>query len=204
MPSQLRINKRAHSQVDSGDELQITRSQPLRRLPTKPRQSTLSFSQPATRDTTTPTPGPSSTPSQISSIYPSESASRLSTVTARKILSTRRIYFEVDCSNLEGLGSFRVKARTMRSIGGKSKISWTYLHRIELEKKDKDKWIRHWLYKQCYDQGSPKPMPSASTSSCSEHLQKKHKILPPGCSSTETTASIEPFVGEQYHLQAER
>jgi hypothetical protein len=75
---------------------------------------------------------------------------------------------------------------------------------MELEKKDKNKWIKYWLCKQCYDEGSPKPIPSASTSSCSEHLQRKHNILPPGCSSTETTSSIEPFVKEQYPLQAER
>jgi hypothetical protein len=38
----------------------------------------------------------------------------------------------------------------------------------------------------------------------SEHLQRKHNILRPGCSSTETTSSIEPSVKEQYPLQAER
>jgi hypothetical protein len=58
-------------------------------------------------------------------------------------LAIRRIYFEVDCSKLEGLGSFSVKARTMRSIGTKSKISWIYLYLIELEKKDKNKWIKY-------------------------------------------------------------
>jgi hypothetical protein len=154
----------------------MTRSQPLRRLPVKPRQSSLS-SQPAPRDTTTPTPGLLPALSQISSIYPSEPASRLSTATARKILAARRIYFEVNCSKLGGSGSFRVKGCTMRPIGIKSKISRMYLHGIGLEKKDKNKWIKHWVCKQCYDEGSPKPMSSAFTTSCNlHHSEERHTL----------------------------
>jgi hypothetical protein len=57
MPSQTRADKRSYSWVNSDDDLQITRSQPLRRLPIKPRQFTLLFSQSAPRDIITPTPG---------------------------------------------------------------------------------------------------------------------------------------------------
>lgn len=161
MPSQLRGSKRTYSQLDSDDDLHITRSQPAPRPAASQRQTTLSFSQPAP----SPAPIPSPALSQTSSIHPSESVSFTSN-TIQRIPAKQRIYFAVDCSRFKELNGFRVKARTMRSIGNKSRISWIYLHGMELEKKDKDKWIKHWLCKQCFDEGSPKPMPASSTTSC--------------------------------------
>jgi hypothetical protein len=147
MGSQSRTNKRTYSQRFSEDSELITRSQPSRSSTAKRRQSKLPFSQPTPRESpprNTPTPppqqSPSQSPSRESSILPSESASSVSRNRTGKILASRRCHFDIDFSELEG---FKLRPRTLRSMHN-SKISWIYLHGIELEKKnEKGTWTRY-------------------------------------------------------------
>jgi hypothetical protein len=184
MASQSHSSKRTYSQRISEEGALITRSQPPRSAALKRRQSTLVFSQPAPREAlprATPTPppqrSPSLSPSQDSSIHPSESVSVVSRTKTPKILASQRCHFEVDFSgNLDG---YRRRARTIRTVGN-GKISWIYLHGIEIEKQtEKGLWTRYWLYRLYYRNGVSKPRPVASTSSCASHLHK-HEIFAPG------------------------
>lgn len=197
MRSQLRGSKRTHSQVDSDDEMRITRSQPARKLAASQRQSTLTFSSQAPRRTTTPPrySSPSPSPSQSSSILPSDSASHAAKST--KIAGSRRIFFELNVLKLQEHGHFRIQPRAIRGIG-QSRISWIYFHGIEVQKKEKTTWDtkhRWWICKHCYEGEVFKPWPATSTSSCGSHLRNKHGILPPGCSSDIAieASSIDPL-----------
>jgi hypothetical protein len=110
-----------------------------------------------------------------------------------KILASQRCHFEVDFSgNLDG---YRRRARTIRTVGN-GKISWIYLHGIEIEKQtEKGLWTRYWLCRPCYRNGVSKPRPVASTSSCASHLHK-HEIFAPG-QGPPPTSIIDDYLGEQ-------
>lgn len=204
-----RASKRTYSQSFPEEELAITRSQPSRSVASIRKQSKLAFSQSALQETprvTTPRPqqrSPSPIPSQESSIVPSESASNASRLVSGKILANRRIYFEVDLSNLEG--DFRTRTRNIRSLKS-NKISWIYLHGIEIEKRDKHShWAKHWLCKPCFDEGDHKAFAAASTHSASEHLRKYHKIHAPGTPTSPTTASsIDAYLNHRHPLAEEQ
>lgn len=213
MASQLRSSKRLFSQRDPDDEPCNTRSQSSRPLPTSTRQSTLPFSLPASQSTLQSTPQPREQ-SPTSSINPSESISHTgkhSKSIGYRIAASQRIYFDAgDVSKLQlGEGEYRIRARTTRGVG-KSKISWIWLHGVELERKCQGAWTeRYWLCKHCFDSGDPKALAVSATSSCIMHLYQKHKILPPGSISSESTSAITSFVEiqqypQQVPLQAER
>jgi hypothetical protein len=89
----------------------------------------------------------------------------------------------------------------------KGKISWIYLHGIELEKKNtQGTWTRYWLCKQCYLTGSRKPMPNASTTSCSNHLQNQHNTYPVGRgpSAPTSTSRMDQYLYDEHpYLHAE-
>jgi hypothetical protein len=87
----------------------------------------------------------------------------------------------------------------------KGKISWIYLHGVELEQKDTNGRLRrYWLCKPCYDNGVTRPRPNASTSSCGKHLTgKAHSIMPPGTPAI-PSESIDHYLEEQHPLYAER
>lgn len=204
MVSQSRAVKRTYSQSISEEGALITRSQPLRIAAARQKQSKLPFGQPTLRESSprnTPTPprerSPSLSPSQDSSILPSESASSVSRTRTVKIFASRRCHFRVDFSG--DLDGYRVRPRTLRALG-QGKISWIYLHGIEIEKKnEKGIWKRYWLCKHCHDDGIRKPRPNASTTSCSTHLSK-HQIYPPGQGpQTPIPPSIDDFLDDQQH-----
>lgn len=205
-----RASKRTHSQSFPEEDLLITRSQPIRSVAPKRQQSRLAFGQSAVQEharRSTPLEprqrSLSQSPSQASSIQPSESASIASRPMGRKILATKRISFEVDLTMLDGV--YRTRTRTIRQIHT-GKISWIYLHGIELEKKDTtNRWHKYWLCKPCFDGGKLKALSAASTSSCGEHLRAKHSILPPGAEvATTTSSSIDPFVEQRHPFAEER
>jgi hypothetical protein len=213
MPPGSRAGKRTYSQSFPEQAPSISRSQPTRSSTSTRKQSRLAFSQSTSQEVLwARSPPPQERPrsrspsaSQESSIVPSESASNASRPLSGKIPAARRIYFEVDLSKLELEGVFRTRARNIRGIN-KGRISWIYLYGLELEKIDKEGHSsKYWLCKPCFDDANTKVMSAASTFSCSEHLRRHHKILPPGSSATPTTtSSIDPYLGHRHPLAEER
>jgi hypothetical protein len=59
---------------------------------------------------------------------------------------------------------YKHRLRTKKAFFN-SRISWIYLHGIELEKRSKEtgKWIKHWLYKPCFNDGRVKTIAADST-----------------------------------------
>jgi hypothetical protein len=114
------------------------------------------------------------------------------------------VLFEVD---LEAVGGdIRVRSRTARAIN-QSRISWIYLHGIELEKKDKkNKWNKHWLCKPCYDAGTIKLYAAESTASCNRHLNTFHGLYAPGVQPpTDSSAGgMDDYLEGVHPLQAEQ
>jgi hypothetical protein len=91
----------------------------------------------------------------------------------------------------------------------KGKISWIYLHGLEIEEKnEKGLWVRHWLCKQCLQKkGIFKAMANASTSSCGTHLKTQHSIYPLGRqppAAPLTESVLDHYLEEQHPLHAER
>jgi hypothetical protein len=188
MSSQSHKTKRAHSAI-SPDDGSPTRSPQRKRRPTsKLLQGTLAFvplqlSQVLTarKSPSLPTAAPlaSFTRGPALSPTPSEPSSPLRPPALQKlitILASKRIFFEVD---FDFVGTeFRLRKRTKRSINY-SRITWIYLHGIELEKKDpkRNEWTKYWICRPCYDAGSRcKVMAAESTASCGKHLIWAHGI----------------------------
>jgi hypothetical protein len=79
-----------------------------------------------------------------------------------EIYAVKRLQFDVDLSELGE--EYKYRLRTKKAFFN-SRISWIYLHGIELEKRSKEtgKWIKHWLCKPCFDDGRVKTMAADST-----------------------------------------
>lgn len=213
MTSQIRRSKRAYSEIESDDDPLARSSVRVRRPTAKLAQSMLGFtrSQPGQGADAHPPSAPSTLPSltRDASLSPElstqPSTSRSTSRRKHTIAATKRVTFDIDIG-LVG-PEYRLRTRTIRSIN-KSRISWIYLHGIELEKKDGNG--KYWLCRPCYDVGNVKIMPAASTSSCSEHLRSNlHRIYPPGVeapasASGVSTALLDSFLEAQHPQHAER
>lgn len=226
MTSQIRKSKRSYSAIDSDDQSPTRNSQRKRRPTTKVVQSTLGSAlgftrksqlsqvttrsvspqqeQPSTQEPSTREPSPR----EASSSPEPQSVSQGQRTPSRRhlIAASKRVFFNVDFTLLEG--DYRLRARRMRSIGS-SKISWIYLHGVELEKKNTTTGTmeRYWICKHCYDDGTYKIMSAGSTSSITEHLNNiVHRIYAPGTKlpTTDSTTKIVTYLAEQHPLQAEQ
>jgi hypothetical protein len=102
----------------------------------------------------------------------SVSSARTTRVPNTTIKALKRVFFEVDFDLIGH--EYCVRKRTTRAIKH-SRISWIYLHGIELEKGN----TRYWLCKPCYDMGKSKVLVAASTGGVTRHLHS-HGITPPG------------------------
>jgi hypothetical protein len=191
MSSQFHKTKRAHSAISPDDDSPTRSSQRKRRPTSKLLQGTLAFVPSQLSQVLTarklpspPTAAPlaSFTRRPALSPTPSEPSSPLRPPAHQKsitIPAAKRIFFEVD---FDFVGTeFRLRKRTKRSINH-SRISWIYLHGIELEKKDpkRNEWTKYWICRPCYDAGSCKVMAAESTASCGKHLTGAHGIYAPG------------------------
>jgi hypothetical protein len=105
---------------------------------------------------------------------------------------------DVDLALLDG--EYRQRLRYKRGFYN-SPISWIYLHGHELDRKIKNKWVKYWLCKHCFDRGDIKTLASESTTSCSQHLKNTHGIYPPG---TAVPTPLDSWVEEVHPLAAER
>jgi hypothetical protein len=106
-------------------------------------------------------------------------------------------------------GDFRHRSCKKRSVF-QSKISWIYLHGIELEKRGtKGDYTKHWLCKLCYNGGTIKIMAASSTCSAQRHLKgDPHSIyalgvIPPTAPKV-GMSSLNSYLEAQHPLQAER
>jgi hypothetical protein len=113
----------------------------------------------------------------------------------------------VDLSILEG--TYRHRSRSKRSVFN-SRVSWIYLHGIELEKRSQKtgQWVKHWLCKPCHEKGIIKIMAVTSTWSAARHLESnQHSIFPPGVIPPTAGAAMNnmnSYLEAQHPLQAER
>jgi hypothetical protein len=153
MSQQTRQTKRPHSAIDSENDSPTRSSQRVRRPTAKIIQSTLGGFRlerpPASQGhlnntiirspTRSRSPSPLRSPSSstqplIRAQSPSDSASQSIKRSQQKheIYASKRLEFNVDLTMLGG--DFRHRSRKKRSVF-QSKISWTDLHGIELEKR---------------------------------------------------------------------
>jgi hypothetical protein len=108
----------------------------------------------------------------------------------------RRVFFDVDF-NLVGR-EYSIRARTNRAIKH-SRISWIYLHSIELDKAK----VKYWLCKHCYDGGICKVLVASSTGGISRHINT-HGAFAPGTTPPNGSNTMDSFVGGVHPLAAER
>lgn len=108
----------------------------------------------------------------------------------------RRVFFGVDFDLIGH--EYSIRARTNRAIKH-SRISWIYLHGIELEKGGS----KYWLCKQCYDVGKSKVMTATSTGGIARHLNT-HGIHTPGTTTPSGSSTVDSYLEGVHPLQAER
>jgi hypothetical protein len=161
-----------------------------------PYRSPLALSSQASTREPSLSPTPSGPTSRASSSAPSApSTHRLKATTIRAL---KRAAFEVDFSIVGP--EYSMRARTNRSIAH-SRISWIYLHGVELEKGKH----KYWLCKYCYDVGKSKVLAAYSTASCGKHLVNSHGIYPPGQTAPSTgNRPVDTYLEGVHPLQAER
>jgi hypothetical protein len=122
--------------------------------------------------------------------------------TRSSVLASTRCTFTVPLHRPE-LSGYRRCFRSNRRLGG-NKISWIYLHGVELEKKGPSgKWIKHWICRYCHEQGRIKVMNAQASTTCTRHLHDQHGIgLERLEESVQAQGRIEGFMDE--HLWEER
>jgi hypothetical protein len=95
------------------------------------------------------------------------------TDTRNSVLASARYTFTVPLERPELSGYCRC-FRSNRRFGG-NKISWIYLHGVELEKRGPSgKWIKHWICRYCHEQGRIKVMNAQASTDCTRHLHDQH------------------------------
>ena len=122
--------------------------------------------------------------------------------TRNTVLASTRCTFTVPLHRPE-LSGYRRCFRSNRRLGG-NKISWIYLHGVELEKRGPSgKWIKHWICRYCHEQGRIKVMNAQASTNCTRHLNDQHGIgLERLEESVQAQGRIEGFMDE--HLWEER
>jgi hypothetical protein len=125
------------------------------------------------------------------------SSARTTRVPNTTIKALKRVFFEVDFDLIGH--EYCVRKRTTRAIKH-SRISWIYLHGIELEKGN----TRYWLCKPCYDVGKSKVLVAASTGGVTRHLHS-HGITPPGGTAiASNNTTMDTWIEGVHPLAAER
>ena len=99
--------------------------------------------------------------------------------TRTSVLASTRCTFTVPLHRPELFG-YRRCFRSNRRLGG-NKISWIYLHGVELEERGPSgMWIKHWICRHCYEQGRIKVMNAQASTNCTRHLhQQIHRSRKP-------------------------
>lgn len=156
-------------------------------MPRRPQSPELS-TQDSTRETTPQSPTPSSRPSS------SQATSKRDTIAGKN-----RVIFDIDFDRIGREFSYR--KRTTRTVGS-SRVSWIYLHGMELAKEKDDK---HWICKLCYEAGKAKVLVATSTTSARKHLVT-HGIYAPGARPPGSSAdgTVDAYLEGVHPLQAER
>jgi hypothetical protein len=210
MTSQTRGSKRTHSSIEPESPLSPRTSQRKKRASYKVQQSTLPFAPSQLSQVSTPRRRRPTTPpilcqeaSRESTLSPTPGTSSLasssvSTARSTTIRALKRVFFEVDF-DLVG-HEYSVRARTSRAIKH-SRISWIYLHGMELEKEKGNH--KYWFCKHCYDVGKSKILNAGSTAGISKHLNTTHDIYSPGTTPS-VGNTVDSYLEGVHPLQAER
>jgi hypothetical protein len=109
------------------------------------------------------------------------------------IAARERVEFDIDFQLLRSFGTYRLRPKTKRSVGG-SRVSWIFKHGAEVEKLQSNGQYggRYWICKDCHQKRIKlEPHSVIATGSASYHLEKVHKVSPHG-----------PIVDETQNRQA--